>query len=99
MKTEEIRELCGDLVKDALIKVLDAKTEEEKKCYRKMYVFFSQLKQMTEKNIKRKPIGDLHSVPHYRCPNCNRTVVLYESDTKNAHCHWCGQALDWRSNK
>ena len=47
------------------------------------------------KEIPKKPIGDLHSVPHYRCPNCNKAIVVYEFDYKYPHCKWCGQAIDW----
>lgn len=47
------------------------------------------------KDVPKKPIGDLNSVPHYRCPNCNRAVVLYQFDYKYPHCKWCGQAIDW----
>ena len=45
--------------------------------------------------IAKKPIGDLHSVPHYRCPNCNKAVQVYKFDYKYPHCKWCGQKLDW----
>ena len=48
-----------------------------------------------EKQIPMKPIGDLHSVPHYRCPACNSAVVLYEDSPKHPCCQWCGQKLDW----
>lgn len=48
-----------------------------------------------KKNIPQKPVGDLHSVPHYRCPNCKSGVVLYEDNTKFPYCQWCGQKLDW----
>ena len=45
--------------------------------------------------VPRIPIGDLHSVPHYRCPTCSCSVVLYKDDYRNPHCQWCGQLLDW----
>ena len=48
-----------------------------------------------EKHIPKKPIGDLNSVPHYRCPVCKNAVVLYEYSAKLPHCQWCGQKLDW----
>ena len=48
-----------------------------------------------KKQTPKKPIGDLHSVPHYRCPNCHSGVVMYEDSTKFPYCHHCGQALDW----
>ena len=48
-----------------------------------------------DKQVPKKPTGDLHSVPHYRCPLCNKAVVVYENDKKLPYCHWCGQALLW----
>ena len=48
-----------------------------------------------EKQIPKKPIGDLHSVPHYRFPNCKKAIVVYEHNYKYPHCKWCGQAIDW----
>jgi len=48
-----------------------------------------------KKQIKRKVVGDLHSVPHYRCPNCNLAIKMFIKDSAYPHCHWCGQALDW----
>lgn len=48
-----------------------------------------------EKQMPKKPIGDLHSVPHYRCPNCNNAVVVYDHDYKYQCCKWCGQKLNW----
>ena len=47
------------------------------------------------KDTPKKPIGDLNSVPHYRCPNCNNAVAVYEFDYKYPHCKWYGQAIDW----
>lgn len=47
------------------------------------------------KATPKKPIGEFDSVPHWRCPRCNRAVVLYETDTKYPHCQWCGQNLKW----
>lgn len=48
-----------------------------------------------DKQVPKKPIGDLHSVPHYRCPNCKDTIVVYESEYRFPCCPWCGQAIDW----
>lgn len=48
-----------------------------------------------EKQLPKKPVGDLNSVPHYRCPNCNDAIVVYEHGYKLPYCHWCGQAIDW----
>ena len=53
------------------------------------------LKEAVEKQIPQKPIGDLHSCPHYRCPSCHRSVVLYEDSPKFPCCQWCGKKLDW----
>ena len=47
------------------------------------------------KDIAKKPIGDLNSVPHYRCPTCNGAVVMYCDDHHYPCCQWCGQKLDW----
>lgn len=48
-----------------------------------------------EKQIPKKPIGDLGSVPHYRCPYCNRAVKLYKNDRGFDFCPDCGQKIDW----
>ena len=48
-----------------------------------------------EKQILKKPKGDYGSVPHYRCPTCNKGVVMYEDSYKFPCCYWCGQKLDW----
>lgn len=48
-----------------------------------------------DKQIPKKPVGDLHSMPHYRCPNCKNAVVVYQDDYKYPNCKWCGQALLW----
>lgn len=48
-----------------------------------------------EKQIPKKPIGDLNSVPHYRCVACGEGVKTYKSSTVYPYCHHCGQALDW----
>ena len=47
------------------------------------------------KQIPKKPKGDYHSCPHYRCPNCNSSVKMYETDNTYPHCAFCGQKLDW----
>lgn len=65
----------------------------------KLYINGKELINVTElETIKpmTKPIGDLHSVPHYRCGVCNKAVVLYEDDDKPDKCPWCGEAIDWR---
>lgn len=49
-----------------------------------------------EMQIPKKPKGDYHSCPHYRCPNCNSSVKMYEHDNTYPHCAFCGQALDWK---
>ena len=48
-----------------------------------------------KKQIPQKPKGDYHSCPHYRCPNCNSSVKMYETDNIYPHCAFCGQKLDW----
>ena len=47
------------------------------------------------KDELKKPIGDLHSVPHYRCPTCKRSVKLFDEDAQPAECPWCKQKLKW----
>ena len=47
----------------------------------------------------KKPVGDLHSVPHYRCPSCFGAVVMYDKDPHYPCCQWCGQKLDWNDDK
>ena len=54
-----------------------------------------EVREAMEKQKKKKPKGDLHSVPHYRCQNCNGTVKLYQNSKKDEICKWCGQHIDW----
>ena len=44
---------------------------------------------------KVKVIGDLHSVPHYRCGACKLAVQVFEDDEKPSFCPWCHVWLDW----
>lgn len=48
-----------------------------------------------DKQIPKKPLGDLHCVPHFRCPSCKSSVRTLVSSTKTPYCAWCGQKLDW----
>ena len=48
-----------------------------------------------EKQIPKKPVGDLNSVPHYRCATCGNGVKTYEDGTVYPYCHYCGQKLLW----
>ena len=43
----------------------------------------------------KEPLGDLHSVPHYRCPSCNISVKTYFDSPQMPYCSWCGQKLRW----
>lgn len=52
-----------------------------------------------EKQIPKKPVGDLNSVPHYRCPSCKNAVKVYEDDAVRPQCHYCNQKLDWGDTK
>ena len=52
-----------------------------------------------EKQIPKKPKGDFHSVPHHRCPTCNCAIRLYEKDSHDLFCKFCGQAIDWSDNE
>ena len=49
----------------------------------------------TVTEVACKPVGDLHSVPHYRCGNCHCAVVIFEDDKKPDKCKWCGVSIDW----
>ena len=51
-----------------------------------------------EKQIPKKPVGDLNSVPHYRCAACGNGVKTYEDSTVYPYCHYCGQKLLWGSD-
>lgn len=42
-----------------------------------------------------RPIGDLHSVPHFRCGFCNRAIVLFKNDKHPDVCRWCGLPIAW----
>lgn len=44
-----------------------------------------------------KPIGDLHSVPHWRCGQCKKAIVVFENDKKPEECPWCGARILWDS--
>lgn len=55
--------------------------------------------QALEKQIPKKPKGDYHSVPHYRCPSCNSAVKVFEDAHEYHWCLYCGQALDWSDIK
>lgn len=43
-----------------------------------------------------KPIGDLHSVPHFRCGVCQKAIVVYCDGSKPDTCRWCGVKVDWK---
>ena len=51
--------------------------------------------EVAKKEIPKKVKGDYRSCPHYRCPNCNSSVKMYEKDNTYPRCAFCGQALDW----
>lgn len=52
-----------------------------------------------EKQIPKKPVGDLHSVPHHRCPNCKKAIRIYVDAPYNPFCCFCGQALNWSDDE
>lgn len=52
-----------------------------------------------EKQIPKKPVGDLHSVPHHRCPNCKKAIRIYVDAPYNPFCCFCGQAIDWGADE
>lgn len=47
--------------------------------------------------IKVKVIGDLHSVPHYRCGACKKAVQVFIDDHRPSQCPWCHAWLDWKT--
>lgn len=53
------------------------------------------IEELVEKATSKKPIGDLDSVPHYRCPICFSGVKMYEDSITYPYCHHCGQRIDW----
>ena len=52
-----------------------------------------------EKQMPKKPIGDLHSVSHYKCPICYSSVKTYEKECGDRFCRWCGQRLLWEAEE
>lgn len=60
---------------------------------------FMQMKEicleLLDKATPTKPIGDLNSVPHYRCPNCNSAVKVFDDSEIHERCGYCNQAIDW----
>ena len=52
-----------------------------------------------DKQIPRKPIGDLHSVPHYRCSVCYSSVKTYRGQHGVRFCRWCGQRILWEAEE
>lgn len=48
---------------------------------------------------KVRPIGDLHSVPHFRCGRCHDAIVVYNHDKRPRKCKWCGVLIDWSRPK
>ena len=63
--------------------------------YEKRKLYADMAVEALEKWIPKKPIGDLHSVPHYRCPSCKNAVKVYEDSVVQPQCHYCNQKLDW----
>lgn len=53
------------------------------------------LKELVDRATPMKPIGDLDSIPHYRCPSCFCTVKLFDDSQCDKYCQHCGQAIDW----
>lgn len=56
----------------------------------------SEMPEFSDIEMCEKPIGDLHSVPHYRCGVCYKAVVVFCDDEKPDRCKWCGTLIDWR---
>lgn len=71
--------------KFSCLQEIDIKAYEELMSYRRIGTI-KEVREAVEKQKKKKPKGDLHSVPHYRCPNCNGTVKLYQNSKKDEIC-------------
>lgn len=83
-----------DMTEDAILQEIINYAKENKIC--DVYLLDKSFVENALKDkIAEKPIGDLYSCPHYRCPSCHRSVVLYEDDPKYPCCQWCGKKLNW----
>lgn len=98
--------ITNEVINEAIKNLLSEVTEAYKKILPavielvKSDEFKAELKyRIQSTKYPQVPIGDLHSVPHYRCPNCHKSVKTYEDSSTYSFCHWCGQALDWSDIK
>ena len=55
-----------------------------------------EVREAVEKQKKKKPKGDLHSVPHYRCHSCNES---FSGRGFAKYCYQCGQAVEWSEDE
>lgn len=80
---------CKNLLETMQIVIGENATKREKYC--KTFT----CREKVDKQTPKKPTGDLHSVPHFRCPVCKNGVKTYKDSAVYPYCHHCGQALDW----
>lgn len=59
----------------------------------KIAEWLTKLNAMEDKLERKKKIRKYKN--EVKCPSCTRELSTYESD-KQAHCKFCGQALDWK---
>ena len=88
-----------ECVRNDAIVVLDSgfgtKQNESNIVYKNRKLYAELAINSLGKEMPKKPKGDYHSCPHYRCPNCNGSVKMYKKDNTYPRCAFCGQALDW----
>lgn len=95
MKYEEAIQYTRKVSKMMKSIILNSSSQEKKKNVGKRYHACIIACEAIEKQIPKKPGGDLNSVPHYRCAACGNGVKTYEDSTVYPYCHYCGQKLDW----
>lgn len=83
-----------------VIKTLEiAKAEVEWNYPMDYAVAIDEAIEAVDKQIPREPIGDLHSVPHYRCSVCYSSVKTYRGQHGVRFCRWCGQRILWEAEE
>lgn len=99
-KIKECQEAL-DYLKDCAYESWDEKDEKGNKItkYARVYNIgcaAEPLQELVDKNKPAKPVFMGEEVePHYRCPNCGKTITLLKNIEKNDYCQHCAKALDW----
>ena len=83
---------------------MQAKSIYDSSIFEQSRAEYEFIKTAIEKQIPKKPV--LHQDEYYYedftlvCPNCAKQIVNVWSkrEYKPRFCHYCGQALDWRTN-